>query len=95
MKSNKNLTGIVFASALTAALCGCQNEQKEVINSPFSLDEKIAEVELPKYKGAMGLGAADFDGDGDIDIIGVTNYGKDKGSVLIYRNNGLGKFIKD
>ncbi len=92
MKLNKNLTGIVLAGALTASLCGCENEQKEIIDYPFSLDGKIAEVPLPGYKGAMGLAAADFDGDGDIDLFSVRNYGKDRGIVSLYKNDGNGNY---
>ena len=88
MRLNKTLTGILFASTLGSSMIGCKNEQHEINNFNYTLDKTITEVPLPSYRGAMGLAAADYDGDGDIDILTVKNYGKDKGSVSLYINEG-------
>jgi len=89
MKLNKTLTGILFASTLGSSMIGCKNEQHEINNFNYTLDKTITEVPLPSYRGAMGLAAADYDGDGDIDILTVKNYGKDKGSVSLYINENI------
>ena len=54
----------------------------------------IARVPLPAHRGAMGLAAADFDNDGDIDLATVKNYGTDKGDITLYLNDGSDKFTK-
>ena len=94
MKLNKTLKGMIFAGAIGAGIMGCGSNEPTVLDSPYNLEGKIAEVPLPGYKGAMGLAAADFDNDGYVDLATVKNYGKDKGDVTLYLNNGSGEFIK-
>ncbi|MBT3416767.1 VCBS repeat-containing protein [Candidatus Woesearchaeota archaeon] len=92
MKLNKTLKGIVLAGALTTSLIGCKQDTQDQTHFTYNLEGKIANVPLPSNRGAMGLAAADFDNDGDIDLATVKNYGTDKGIVSLYRNDGLGNY---
>ena len=97
MAIRKTLTSIVLAGALALGVAGCkdnnsQNQPKQNI-FPYTQAGQIAEVPSDGYQGGIGLAAADFDGDGDIDLATVRNY-RDGGKVFLYRNDGSDNFIK-
>ena len=58
----------------------------------FTADREIAEVKTGHENGGIGLAAADYDQDGDIDLITVRHL--DKGKILLYANDGEGNYTE-
>ena len=97
MAIRKTLTSIVLAGALALGLAGCkedssQNQPKQNL-FPYTQAGQIAEIPSDYYDGSTGLAAADFDGDGDIDLATVRNL-IEGGKVFLYRNDGVDKLIE-
>ncbi|MBI4453118.1 VCBS repeat-containing protein [Candidatus Woesearchaeota archaeon] len=60
----------------------------------YKLAGQIAEFPRYSHKGEMCLAAADFDGDGDIDLAVMRTLDK-RGKVFLYKNDGQGNYILD
>ena len=95
MTIRKTLTSIVLAGALALGVAGCKDDnqkQPEQKIFPYTNAGQIAEFPSGRIDEAIGLAAADFDGDGDIDLAFVSGY-QNRGKVFLYRNDGSDNFV--
>jgi hypothetical protein len=72
---------------LSLLACQAPPEEKQF---PFTMARVIADIGTDHENGGIGLAATDYDGDGDIDLIGLRHL--DKGKILLYKNDGSGNF---
>ena len=80
---------LCFGLGLMIMIAACRESSPDKSFS-FSADRVIAEVETGHENGGIGLAAADYDQDGDIDLITVRHL--DKGKILLYANDGEGNY---
>ncbi len=94
MTTGKTLCALVLMAGAAAGIAGCASTPAAGTYLPSSTlplrDEGVyVRVESGTYRGNC-TAAADWDEDGDLDILSSNGYGE----VFLYENNGLDGFVK-
>ena len=79
----------LLVSFLLTAMIGCSGPGNPA-GFPDEAGRVIAAIKTDYENGGIGLAAADFDRDGDIDLISVRHL--DQGRIWLHRNDGAGNF---
>lgn len=74
---------------LLTVAAGCRDSGDNA-NASAKANRVIAEIKTDYENGGIGLAAADFDHDGDIDLISIRHL--DQGKIWLHRNDGTGQF---
>lgn len=100
MKISKKLTSVITTCTVLAGLTGligCTTRES-TIDTPKKETSKSYVASVPMWdRGSTAICTGDFDGNGTLDVIIITNDPKtrDIGRVYLLKNDGKGNFYQD